>query len=358
MQRDRKILSIDGSGFRALTQLGLLEYLMKQVNQGHPPDMADKCPADVFDLICGTAAGGLLAILLGRLGMSCERARDTYLDLERRLFTQGNQRQDGSWELLTSTATFGTTDFQDELKRVVKRQLGAENAPDNDPRFQMLVPPGTPTTNQKYCRTLVTVMRSDRPTGDTDNNKAYANGDDDAVRVRSYQPRNNNAPAPTTWTVWDAAIGTTACPKLFSPVDIQSQPTSSGLFQAASASGFANPSMIAYLEALDLFGTRSDPPPLTLVSLGMGIRNRHDYTASDDISEGILAAQGFLFKDSEGTEANRINKDRAKAFLKQTQLISVATRIKDLRVSALIQRSGSSQRYFRFDPPETTEILL
>ncbi|KAF9058502.1 acyl transferase/acyl hydrolase/lysophospholipase [Rhodocollybia butyracea] len=364
MQRDRRILSIDGSGFRALTQLGLLEYLMDQVNKGHPPGVADKCPADVFDLICGTAAGGLLAILLGRLGMSCEDARKTYLELERKLFTKGTQKSDGTWDVLrTSTAKFGTKDFQDELKRVVEERLGEEDA---------LMLSDKPTKNQqKSCRTLVTVMRSDRLTGadkltDAEKNKAYADGDNDALRIRSYklpvrpgdQSDSSVAPAPT-WTVWQAAIGTTACPTMFSPVDMISEnPSSSGLFQAASGSGFANPSMIAYVEALDLFGTRSDPPPLTLVSLGMGIRNRHDYETSNDaidqrhvINQQAWKLREGILGDSKGSKGDaKINEDRVKAFLRQTQLVAVATQIKHLRVSALIQRSGSSQRYFRFDP--------
>lgn len=134
----------------------------------------------------------------------------------------------------------------------------------------------------------------------------------------------------TGWTVWDAAIGTTACPQLFLPVQVIAASTP-GLFQAANASGFANPSMIAYLEALDLFGTRSDPPSLTLVSLGMGLRIRHDYDAPRDdvISQHIADLAG----GSPGSE-------RLRDFLRQTQLVAVATRLKDLRVANLIRRTG------------------
>lgn len=189
-------------------------------------------------------------------------------------------------------------------------------------------------------------MRSSSPTGVAGNNKAYADGDNDADRIRSYKlpvrpsRQSNVAPAPTSWTVWQAAMGATACLTTFSPVDITSpDPSCSGLFQAASASGFANPSMIAYLEALDLFGTPLDAPPLTLISLGMGIRISHDYeTSNDAISQQALDLRKGVLSGSTGLKKD--DKDRLEAFLKQTQLVAVATRIKDLRVSALIQRSG------------------
>lgn len=174
-------------------------------------------------------------------------------------------------------------------------------------------------------QTLVTVVEKDN-----------ANGDDDAVRIRSYDaPPGSRAPIYTTWKVWEAAIGTTACPQLFEPTS-----TSSGLFQAANASGFANPSMIAYLEALNLFGVRSDPPPLTLVSLGMGLRNRHDYSPpqGDEISKQVFALNDGRVRPNGSTQS--IDEIRLGEFLKQTQLVAVATRIKDLRVATFIQRAG------------------
>lgn len=89
--------------------------------------------------------------------------------------------------------------------------------------------------------------------------------------------------------------------------------------------------MIAYLEALDLFGTRLDPPPLTLVSLGMGLRRPHDYDAPSDgvINQHIANLLGSIPES-----------DRLRDFLRQTQLVAVATRIKDLRVANLVRRTG------------------
>lgn len=97
--------------------------------------------------------------------------------------------------------------------------------------------------------------------------------------------------------------------------------------------------MIAYLEALNLFGARSDPPPLTLVSLGMGLRNRHDYSPPQDdkISKQVFDLNNGRVTPS-GTQS--IDEMRLGEFLKQTQLVAVATRIKDLRVATFIQRAG------------------
>jgi len=38
-------------------------------------------PCEVFDLICGTSTGGIIAILLGRMGLDCPTAINIYKDL-------------------------------------------------------------------------------------------------------------------------------------------------------------------------------------------------------------------------------------------------------------------------------------
>lgn len=81
----RNVLSIDGCGFRGRTQLLVLNRLM-ELHSGDPANPSRPC--DVFDLICGTAAGGLIAILLGRLEMTCDEAIRAYDFLEYTFFDQ------------------------------------------------------------------------------------------------------------------------------------------------------------------------------------------------------------------------------------------------------------------------------
>jgi len=69
-----RILSLDGGGVRGLSSLYILKELMKQVSlqRAHDNPEAPKSttlPCEVFDLICGTSTGGLIALMLGRLRM-------------------------------------------------------------------------------------------------------------------------------------------------------------------------------------------------------------------------------------------------------------------------------------------------
>jgi patatin-like phospholipase/acyl hydrolase len=70
-----RILALDGGGVRGLSSLLIVEKLMREVQMilidSGKMNTDDKppLPCDVFDLICGTSTGGLIAIMLGRLRM-------------------------------------------------------------------------------------------------------------------------------------------------------------------------------------------------------------------------------------------------------------------------------------------------
>src|SRR6266516_905790 len=72
-----KILSLDGGGVRGLSSLLILRDIMEEVQKAEDKTEMPK-PCDYFDLICGTSTGGLIAIMLGLLGMviicGCVRA--------------------------------------------------------------------------------------------------------------------------------------------------------------------------------------------------------------------------------------------------------------------------------------------
>jgi Patatin-like phospholipase len=63
-----KILALDGGGVRGLSSLMILREIMEDIGQEKDAD-DELLPCDYFDLICGTSTGGLIAIMLGILGM-------------------------------------------------------------------------------------------------------------------------------------------------------------------------------------------------------------------------------------------------------------------------------------------------
>jgi patatin-like phospholipase/acyl hydrolase len=79
-QAPLRILSLDGGGVRGISSLYMLKDVMAQIKRqrrGENPNMpvSDVRPCEVFDLICGTSTGGLIAIMLGRLEMVCSNFR-------------------------------------------------------------------------------------------------------------------------------------------------------------------------------------------------------------------------------------------------------------------------------------------
>ena len=63
-----KILSFDGGGVRGLSSLLILRDIMTEIEYKNGAADTPK-PCEYFDLICGTSTGGLIAIMLGLLGM-------------------------------------------------------------------------------------------------------------------------------------------------------------------------------------------------------------------------------------------------------------------------------------------------
>src|SRR4051812_25370191 len=71
------LLCLDGGGVRGLSSLYILKRLMELIDINNPPR-----PCECFDMIGGTSTGGLVAIMLGRLGMTvneCIKAYEEWL---------------------------------------------------------------------------------------------------------------------------------------------------------------------------------------------------------------------------------------------------------------------------------------
>lgn len=63
-----RILCLDGGGVRGLSSLLILHELMEDIEVRTGAEDTPK-PCEYFDLIGGTSTGGLIAIMLGILGM-------------------------------------------------------------------------------------------------------------------------------------------------------------------------------------------------------------------------------------------------------------------------------------------------
>lgn len=82
-------------------------------------------PCQVFDLICGTSTGGLIALLLGRLGLDCPTAISTYKELGPSVFG----RDEGTiWGNMIKGERFPSAAFESLLSNVVLKYTGDERA--------------------------------------------------------------------------------------------------------------------------------------------------------------------------------------------------------------------------------------
>jgi patatin-like phospholipase/acyl hydrolase len=68
MNKLHRVLTLDGGGVRGLSSLLILRDIMEDIGQTKRT-LETPRPSEYFDLIGGTSTGGLIAIMLGLLGM-------------------------------------------------------------------------------------------------------------------------------------------------------------------------------------------------------------------------------------------------------------------------------------------------
>lgn len=124
--RPLRLLSLDGGGIRGLSTLLVLRSIMHQLEDIEGPNVPRPLkPADYFDLIGGTSTGGLIAIMLGRLGMDIEQCIQTYLDLSPIIFPTesllGGSKLGKLFKGAKGTARFPSTPFEAELRKLMTK---------------------------------------------------------------------------------------------------------------------------------------------------------------------------------------------------------------------------------------------
>ncbi|RAK77675.1 FabD/lysophospholipase-like protein [Aspergillus fijiensis CBS 313.89] len=81
-----RVLSLDGGGIRGISSLLILERIMERIRDVKCLDEVPR-PCEYFDLIGGTSTGGIIAIMLGRLGMSTDECIKAYKKVAQQSFT-------------------------------------------------------------------------------------------------------------------------------------------------------------------------------------------------------------------------------------------------------------------------------
>ncbi|KAF8238015.1 FabD/lysophospholipase-like protein [Tricholoma matsutake] len=221
----------DGSGVRGLSAL----YILRDVMNKTAPE---KKTCEIFDMIAGTSAGGLIAIMLGHLEMTVDECITEYETLSRTIFAKykfGDKLMQGG-RLEATGARYDSSILENAFKEFVGKKLGTKDA-------KLL-------NEQGSCKVCVMAVRAD-----ADNNRG-------PVFLRSYTNPQTLSLLPDC-LVWQAGRATSAAPSYFTPVKV-------GTYKLVDGGLLANnPLGWLWSELLDVFG----PARRTacFLSLGTGI---------------------------------------------------------------------------------------
>ncbi|KAK0477682.1 acyl transferase/acyl hydrolase/lysophospholipase, partial [Armillaria novae-zelandiae] len=229
------LLSLDGGGIRGVSQLIILDEIMKRIQvKKHLIEVPKPC--EYFHLIGGSGTGGLNAIMLGRLKMSTEDALHNYKKLATAVFSPDNRKafyKDGK---------FKASILEVEIKEIVKNShvgyTGDELLLDPDAGKGSI-------GNVFICAKTSVNLESPQ-------------------RFRTYAGFPNQNP---DVMIWEAGRATTATPSIFKAITIVGLGGISASYIDASL-GHNNPSKEVRDEAMQLFG--NDCPVGVFLSIGTG----------------------------------------------------------------------------------------
>ncbi|OIW35316.1 hypothetical protein CONLIGDRAFT_53333 [Coniochaeta ligniaria NRRL 30616] len=227
------LLSLDGGGIRGVSELVMLDCIMRRLQKKKGLDELPK-PCDYFDLIAGTSTGGLIAILLGRLRMTTQEALDAYDDVAETLFSRSNRKY-------LAKSQFKSTTLEDVVKEIVAQRSSSD---------------------------LLKYQDKDEQKG-----KAFVCAIDEKElgaihRLRTYNIDGTSDEGLKDCKVWEAARATTAAPLNFKPMTIQRDSDKTTYIDAAL--GYNNPVEQLLEEAGNIFHSKRTLG--AIVSLGTGTR--------------------------------------------------------------------------------------
>ncbi|TFK32671.1 acyl transferase/acyl hydrolase/lysophospholipase [Crucibulum laeve] len=227
-ERPLRVLSLDGGGVRGLSSLYILNEVMKKAAPG-------KKPCEVFDMIAGTSAGGLTAIMLGRLKLSVDECIKDYETLSRTIFKDYGKIDKGI-RVHKTGARYDSSILENAFREYIGQRTGNQNE-------KLLNEEGS-------CKVFVMAVRED-----ADNNRG-------PVFLRSYSNPQTLSPLPDC-LIWQAGRATSAAPSYFTPIKVGDYTLVDGGLLANNPLGWL------WSEVLDVFGParRTD----CFLSIGTGI---------------------------------------------------------------------------------------
>ena len=100
---------------------------MVEISDGNDEDTPPPKPCQIFDLICGTSTGGLIAILLGRFGLSCGEAIEVYREIGATMFG-GETDSRKIWGHILEQGPLPSAMFERKLEEVTEKYTGRKDA--------------------------------------------------------------------------------------------------------------------------------------------------------------------------------------------------------------------------------------
>ncbi|KAF4819420.1 Calcium-independent phospholipase A2-gamma [Colletotrichum tropicale] len=225
------LLSLDGGGVRGISELVILHEIMKRLQKVAGLKEMPR-PRDYFHLIGGTSTGGLIAILLGRMGMTTEEAIKGYEDFAATVFCKRNRR------LLERTFKEKT------LEKVIRDIVAARGL-----KTTVMIDE-TRDRNSLGHAFVCSVPRSNMF---------------EAYLFRTYRGKSNHA---HNVEIWEAARATSSAPGFFNPVHVKVEAVKEYYYDGALA--YNNPAKLVLDEADSYLG--SDRKLGFLLSLGTGLK--------------------------------------------------------------------------------------
>ncbi|KAG8784573.1 hypothetical protein FRC12_018534 [Ceratobasidium sp. 428] len=232
VDRNDKGISIlvgDSSGAGGLSIIAALDEVMGRV-QAESGRAKPLLVEEYFDLIVGGGIAAIIAVMVGRLGMTTGQAMKGLANLANEVFSDKKS---------IGTETFKASKMEKALKDIIREATGNEDEP-------ML---NEQAKNQK-CKTMVFAM-----------SKHNMNAGIPTV-FRSYHVTANRGPR---FTIWQALRAATAHPEMFKSMKIEDQGISEMFVDAAMGCG--NPIEHVLAEAKLLYPNRR---VACIISIGGG----------------------------------------------------------------------------------------
>ncbi|KAK3937037.1 kinesin [Diplogelasinospora grovesii] len=210
--RGLRLLCLDGGGVRGLSSLLILQRIVENINPSEPPK-----PCDYFDMICGTSTGGLIAIMLGRLGLSVSDCILEYKKLSSSVFTKCRHRLNWKGKL---QGRFDHEALEEGVKNMLRRLDLPEDALLKE------------ADEKLGCKVFVCSMSQQTS---------------DIVIFSNYYSKTSGASMLNRVRIWEAARATSATPSFFEPVVVDKMVFEDG------ATGANNPIFELWAEASSLY---------------------------------------------------------------------------------------------------------